>query len=434
MLGKLSSSRSYVSGGRALHAAVVVDGDPPGHRHQPGPQRLLPLRAQPVRVAPGPQQRLLDDVLGPLAVAAGEPEHEHQQRSRVLLVEHADQGVFVIRGGRPGPVAGALSWNHCIILVRTTASVEGLPPATGSLLRHAGHPVRCEPLHSASACIDTSRRCLPRHPVYGRGYRRGSKRTGKFPRSRRAGASRVLRVRADPSIIHRWTRVGQANDTQPAGSPARCSAPWWERGHRVRQLPGSGPGAAAGRRRAGRAAAAPARRSAPGSAGRAGPCTREEANRGSVAADRSASSIACLAAGRASTPPGRCPPRARRWRRQPQIPGPAAPDRAEPEHRGALAGPQRGHHGGERGRQVLLLLGLDVAERARQLPPAAQRTVHHQQVAPSSRASAEISISSAVSGPCTAAGSLLGLAGAADPVHLVAHRAGQHVAAPTGWP
>ena len=73
--------------------------------------------------------------------------------------------------------------------------------------------------------------------------------------------------------------------------------------------------------------------------------------------------------------------------------------------------------GDQRGRQVLLSLRLDVAERARQLPPAAQRAVHHQQVAPSAARPRRTPRSPARSaGACTAAGSFSGSSGAADPV------------------
>jgi hypothetical protein len=40
---------------------------------------------------PGAEQRLLDDVLGSLAVTVEQPPHVAEQRRRVLRIERADQ-------------------------------------------------------------------------------------------------------------------------------------------------------------------------------------------------------------------------------------------------------------------------------------------------------------------------------------------------------
>ena len=58
-------------------APLLVDHDTPGHRGQPGHQRRLG-QVQPPGLAPGPDHRLLDDVLGLLPVAGRETEHEQQ--------------------------------------------------------------------------------------------------------------------------------------------------------------------------------------------------------------------------------------------------------------------------------------------------------------------------------------------------------------------
>jgi hypothetical protein len=78
---------------------VVVDRDAAGHRDKPRAQGRLTLRAEAVRVAPGTQQCLLHDVFGALPVAAGQSQHEHQERAGVLLVQLPNQSVVVV-GGR----------------------------------------------------------------------------------------------------------------------------------------------------------------------------------------------------------------------------------------------------------------------------------------------------------------------------------------------
>lgn len=51
-------------------------------------------------MSPGPQQRLLDQVLGPLPVPVDQPQGMGVQRLRVLVVQRAQQlGVVVADGG-----------------------------------------------------------------------------------------------------------------------------------------------------------------------------------------------------------------------------------------------------------------------------------------------------------------------------------------------
>jgi hypothetical protein len=56
---------------------LLVDHDTPGHGGQPGHERRLG-QVQPARLTPGPDHRLLDDILGLLPVASGETEHEQK--------------------------------------------------------------------------------------------------------------------------------------------------------------------------------------------------------------------------------------------------------------------------------------------------------------------------------------------------------------------
>ena len=127
-------------------AAVLVDDDPPGHGDEPGPQRALPRVAEPVRVAPGPQQRLLDDVLRALPVPRGEPQHERQQRAGVLGVQPSAArprgrcrrgaprrpatgtprvGPLGAVRARPGLTTGRPSVSHADIMVDTPGSRYG---------------------------------------------------------------------------------------------------------------------------------------------------------------------------------------------------------------------------------------------------------------------------------------------------------------------
>src|SRR3954453_13310230 len=57
-----------------------------------------PSRVQPLRVPPGLQQRLLDDVLGPTAVTTGQPQHEGQQRACVLVPQSSQIDLAAVLG------------------------------------------------------------------------------------------------------------------------------------------------------------------------------------------------------------------------------------------------------------------------------------------------------------------------------------------------
>jgi hypothetical protein len=68
---------------------VAVDGDVAGDREQPRPDRAA-LRDQRRRVPPGTQQRLLDEVLGRLAVTPGQPQRVAEQWTAVVGVQPAE--------------------------------------------------------------------------------------------------------------------------------------------------------------------------------------------------------------------------------------------------------------------------------------------------------------------------------------------------------
>src|SRR5664280_132375 len=66
---------------------------------------------------------------------------------------------------------------------------------------------------------------------------------------------------------------------------------------------------------------------------------------------------------------------------QPQVPSVAVPAAANEEHRGALIGAEPADHRMQVGRQVFAVVGLDVAEGARQVGASAQRAVDDEEVA-----------------------------------------------------
>lgn len=68
-------------------ASSLVDDEIAGDGEQPGPRGALHVVGD-LGVTPGPQQRLLDDVLG-AGLVTGEPQRVPPQRGRVLVVEHA---------------------------------------------------------------------------------------------------------------------------------------------------------------------------------------------------------------------------------------------------------------------------------------------------------------------------------------------------------
>jgi len=77
-----------------LPGAVRVDRQVPGDGKQPRPGWAADKS---VRMPPCAQQRLLDDVLGPLPVSAGQVQRIPQQRPRVLMVKSADEVVVADR-------------------------------------------------------------------------------------------------------------------------------------------------------------------------------------------------------------------------------------------------------------------------------------------------------------------------------------------------
>src|SRR5215475_14473691 len=80
-------SSDVIDGARAP-GPVGVDDQVPRRGEQPGTNRV---RGQPVRVAPGTQQRLLDDVLRGRAVAPEQALHEREQHAGVLRIERAGE-------------------------------------------------------------------------------------------------------------------------------------------------------------------------------------------------------------------------------------------------------------------------------------------------------------------------------------------------------
>ena len=92
LLGDLADGRL----GPGLPAAPVVDDDVAGHREEPradGGRGAVEDRA----VAPGPQQRLLGDVLGAAAVVADEAQAEAPEHLGVLVVHPLHQRDLVLR-------------------------------------------------------------------------------------------------------------------------------------------------------------------------------------------------------------------------------------------------------------------------------------------------------------------------------------------------
>src|SRR3712207_6918993 len=78
-----------------------------------------------------------------LPVTAGQPQHEHQQWSCMLLVEHPDEGVLVARRGRRGVVPGDLSWRHGIIITGVTAPVDRKSTRLNSSHANISYAVFC---------------------------------------------------------------------------------------------------------------------------------------------------------------------------------------------------------------------------------------------------------------------------------------------------
>ena len=118
-----------------LGSPVVIDDDPAGNGDKPWPSRTSLGSAELHGVAPCPEQRLLDHVLGALPVPAGQPEHEGQQRPGVLGVQPPQrllvqrlvaQRLVVSGSGRGRPVHGAVP--RLLVLTAVGASGTG---ATG---------------------------------------------------------------------------------------------------------------------------------------------------------------------------------------------------------------------------------------------------------------------------------------------------------------
>jgi len=72
-----------------------VDGEVSRDRVEPWSDRAT-LGADRLRVLPGAQQGLLDDVLGTPTVARGEPEDVLEQGARVLVVQPAQDGLVSV--------------------------------------------------------------------------------------------------------------------------------------------------------------------------------------------------------------------------------------------------------------------------------------------------------------------------------------------------
>jgi hypothetical protein len=83
-------------GGVRSPGSVLVDGQVPGDRIQPG-QRCAGAAGDLLGVAPGAQHRFLDDVFG-AAVVAGQARSEAPQGAAVVGVERGEQLARVARG------------------------------------------------------------------------------------------------------------------------------------------------------------------------------------------------------------------------------------------------------------------------------------------------------------------------------------------------
>src|SRR5215467_2413839 len=78
---------------------LTVDNDVARHGGEPDPLRSAG-GIERLRMPPRPEQRLLNDVLGPLTVTTHQPEHIAEQRTRVLGIERPDQLVVSGRASR----------------------------------------------------------------------------------------------------------------------------------------------------------------------------------------------------------------------------------------------------------------------------------------------------------------------------------------------
>lgn len=130
-----SSGDGSTSCGRASPAAVAVDDDAPGDRHQPGAYRS----GRPIEltgVLPGTDEGLLHDVLGALPVSGDQSQDVCQQGTGVFSVQSTHQLLVGFRG-----LGHAMSGPRCTfighdgILAHAHLRCPGVPPVGRSTCR-----------------------------------------------------------------------------------------------------------------------------------------------------------------------------------------------------------------------------------------------------------------------------------------------------------
>ena len=134
--------------GAGALGAPLVDGEVAGHGEQPRADRPARLVEQP-RAAPGPQQRLLEEVLRVGAVMAGQPQAVAPERAGVLVVQllHQRHRARARAGRRAGTALGHVtssprrnvsgvptvqSWEHQVAEHHPAAVGEDLDRARSS--------------------------------------------------------------------------------------------------------------------------------------------------------------------------------------------------------------------------------------------------------------------------------------------------------------
>src|SRR5262245_15112170 len=127
---------------------MVVDHDPARHRGQPRHEGGL-AEIESAGLTPGPDHRLLNDVLSLLPISRRQPHYERHQRTTVLLIQRRDDRVVF------GWAAGACALRFA-----------GPQPPSEEAHKHIEPPgpPKCVPSAPAPAPRQTRRPATPKDP------------------------------------------------------------------------------------------------------------------------------------------------------------------------------------------------------------------------------------------------------------------------------